>query len=181
MTPELQGKVKEYREKFIKDPGYVIEFGSLNVNGGVRHLFEDARDYVGIDMERGPGVDIVMNCHEAYRYFEYEADTIICMEMLEHDDQPWLTMKSIHSLLSKGGYLIISSPMNGFPEHRYPKDYFRYMKDAYTDWFFKDLEILDLSEVKSGENSCICGIAKKPYKIQYELKNIKRHDTGYCW
>ena len=34
------------------------EFGSLDINGTIRHLFEGC-EYVGIDIGEGPGVDLV--------------------------------------------------------------------------------------------------------------------------
>ena len=37
----------------------VLEIGSLDINGSVRPLFEDAEYYLGIDMQEGPGVDLV--------------------------------------------------------------------------------------------------------------------------
>lgn len=166
MTPAIQNKIEEYKKKFILKPGNVIELGSFNVNGGVRHIFNDADDYVGLDMSRGPGVDIVANIHEADKLFEYRADTILCLETLEHDNQPWLSVEAMRNLLIPGGFLVISTPLNGFPEHRYPKDYFRYLKDSYTDWFFDGYDILDICEVYHEGYGTICGIAKKPFKIR---------------
>ena len=40
-------------------PTRVIELGSLNVNGGLRHLFPPECDYIGVDLQPGPGVDVV--------------------------------------------------------------------------------------------------------------------------
>jgi hypothetical protein len=48
---------------------------------------------------------------------------------------------------NKGGFLIISTPTIGFPYHPYPKDYFRYTKDAYVDILFRRFEILEISGV----------------------------------
>lgn len=40
---------------------YVLELGSLNVNGTARPAFWNAEEYVGIDMREGPAVDYVMH------------------------------------------------------------------------------------------------------------------------
>jgi len=181
MTPAIQAKVKEYVDKYIATIGNVIEVGSHNVNGGVRHLFEKADDYVGIDMDRGPGVDIIMNSHVVDRKFGYKPNVIVCLEMLEHDNAPWLTVQAMRNLLAPEGYLIISTPMNGFPEHRYPKDYFRYMRDAYTDWFFDGFSILDLSNLNWEGYGTICGIAQKPSTIGYDTKIDTGCGDKYCW
>ena len=165
MTPTLQAKVKEYKDTYLDKAQYVVELGSFNVNGGVRHFFEDDKiDYCGVDMVRGPGVDIVSDIHECNKLFDYQPDVVICLETLEHDNKPWESIKAMRELLQPHGYLIISTPMNGFPDHKYPKDYFRYMTDAYTDLFFEGYEILDLCEIYYEGYGTICGIARKPLK-----------------
>lgn len=60
--------------------GRVIEAGSADVNGSVRHLFGDA-DYLGIDRRAGNGVDVVAD----FLTWEGEpADCLVCCEVLEH-------------------------------------------------------------------------------------------------
>lgn len=41
----------------------ILEIGSLDINGTVRDFFT-ACDYVGVDLEPGPGVDLVASGHE---------------------------------------------------------------------------------------------------------------------
>jgi len=59
----------------------VVEFGSRDVNGTIRPLL-GAAQYVGVDIEPGPNVDIVM---DAKRY-DGPADFVLCLETLEHCD-----------------------------------------------------------------------------------------------
>lgn len=163
MTPQIQQWVKEAKKDYIKSPGRVLEIGSLNINGTVREFFEDAKDYTGIDMQKGQGVDKVLEAHDILKVWPEETfDTILCLEMLEHDNAFWKTLENIYKILKKGGFLIVSTPTFGFPLHRFPKDYFRFGEDAYQEIIFKNFKILRLSEVRDIEGSPgICCIGRK--------------------
>ena len=163
MTPQIQQWVKKVRYDFIKSPGKVLEIGSLDINGSVREFFSDAIEYIGIDMMGGKGVDKVIQAHDILKMWGEEAfNTVLCLEMLEHDNAFWVTLENIRKVLKKGGFLIVTTPTFGFPLHRYPKDYFRFGEDAYKEIIFKGFKILGLSQVKDRENSPgICCIGKK--------------------
>lgn len=163
MTPQIQAWVKKAKKDFIKFSGKVLEIGSLDINGSVREYFDDAKEYIGIDSTAGLGVDKLLNAHNISKKWKPETfNTILCLEMLEHDDKPWVTIENIKRVLKKGGFLIISTPTFGFPLHRYPKDYFRFGEDAYQEIFFKDIKILRLSQIKDNLGSPgICCIGQK--------------------
>jgi hypothetical protein len=59
----------------------VVEFGSKDVNGNIHALLGQAQ-YVGIDIEEGPNVDLVMDCRD----YLGKADIVLCLEVLEHSD-----------------------------------------------------------------------------------------------
>lgn len=163
MTPQIQQWVKKAKKDFIKSPGKVLEIGSLNINGGVREFFPDAEEYIGIDMQKGQGVDKLMEAHNILKVWPKETfDTVLCLEMLEHDNAFWQTVDIMHGVLKKRSFLVVSTPTFGFPIHRYPKDYFRFGEDAYREIIFKNFKILRFSEVRDSENSPgICCIGKK--------------------
>lgn len=163
MTPQIQSWVMKAKKDFIKNPGRVLELGSLNINGSVKEFFSDAQEYIGIDIQNGEGVDKVLNAHNILVVFKKNSfDTIICCETLEHDINFWVTVSNIHKVLKQGGTLIITTPTFGFPLHRYPKDYYRFGEDAYKDLFFKGFKTLRFDFVKDIENSPgICCIGQK--------------------
>ncbi len=163
MTPQIQKWVKVNRNKFIKNPGSVLEIGSKDITGNVREYFSDAKSFIGTDMERGFNVDLIIDAHDLLKKFNKQFfDVVLCFEMLEHDREFWTTIKIMHSLVKKGGYLIISTPTFGFPLHRHPKDYFRYGEDAFREILFKDFKVLNLEEIKDDfGNPAICAIGKK--------------------
>jgi hypothetical protein len=160
MTPAIQEWVKRKIDNgTISRIASTLEVGSRDVNGGVRQLFTGPYD--GIDIEAGPGVDRVVSIHDlivpAGRYKQ-----AICLEMIEHDPYPWMAVEALRNALPSGGLLVLSAPTTGFPEHRYPKDYWRFMRDAFTDVFFARMDILALDEVKcpAGYPGLI-GVARK--------------------
>lgn len=105
----------------------VLEVGAYDENGTIRDLF-DKTEYIATDMREGPGVDRVVNAHHLDAYFgEDEFDVVVCCEMLEHDDKFWVTLWNISHVLKKGGAFLLTTRGNGFPEHAFPNDYFRFM------------------------------------------------------
>ena len=165
MTPEIQQWVNNMNKHFIlaSSKTKILEVGSKNINGTVRQYFKGS-DYIGIDMEPGENVDIVMNAHDLYDIYDAETfDVIICLEVLEHDIDFLLTCANMRRIVKTGGYLLISTPTFGFPLHRYPFDYWRFGEDAYRQVLFEGFEILHLTEVHDTVgNPGICCIGKKP-------------------
>jgi SAM-dependent methyltransferase len=106
-------RVKErYPDSFINKN--VLEVGSLDINGSVRQFFTRC-NYTGIDITKGPGVDIVSPVHQ---YHPSELfDTIISTEMLEHDIHMKKSLKQMVDLLKPGGLLLITAAGYGRPEH----------------------------------------------------------------
>ena len=66
MTPQLKYWVDQTRLGYlVPTPNLILEIGSYNVNGKVRDLFLGSVKYIGIDLQEGPDVDIVMDGHDA--------------------------------------------------------------------------------------------------------------------
>lgn len=108
----------------------VLEVGSANVNGGVRDLFA-GHSYIGIDHDTADGVDIIASSHDLTEIFERETfDLVLCLEMLEHDTNPWDTLTEICEVTKPGGTIILTARGNGFPEHNRP-DCWRFMRDGF--------------------------------------------------
>lgn len=92
----------------------VIELGSRNVNGGVRHLFNGAR-YTGVDIVAGPDVDVVA---DAARWTTTDlADLVICCEVLEHTPAAADIVASAGRATKPGGMVIITAAGPGRAPH----------------------------------------------------------------
>lgn len=125
-------------------PLHILEVGSYNVNGTVRHHFEQEH-YTGIDISEGPSVDRVMSSHRLKPVFGFDRfDLVLCLEMLEHDSQPWKTVEGIYKVLKPHGWVCATARGNGFGEHNNP-DRWRFMREGF-ECLFEDrgFEIMDL-------------------------------------
>lgn len=90
----------------------VLEVGSLNINGSVRNLFTG--DYVGIDLCEGRDVDMVADAHTLNGQFQ-DRQVILCLEMLEHDDAPWVSLAQMRHTVAADGFLVLTA--RGYGEH----------------------------------------------------------------
>jgi predicted SAM-dependent methyltransferase len=106
----------------------VVEFGSYNVNGTLRTIFEGC-NYIGIDLESGPGVDIVCPGDET-PLKRNSVDVVLSSSNFEHDECFWMTFIEMCRILKPGGYLYINAPSAG-PYHGYPGDCWRFYEDSW--------------------------------------------------
>jgi len=95
---------KQFPEYF--DGSFVLDVGSLDVNGTNRYLFSGGL-YVGIDVIPGPGVDIVSLCHD-FTVVDNLFDVIISTNALEHDMFWYKSIPHMVSQLRHGGLLLFS-------------------------------------------------------------------------
>lgn len=105
----------------------VLEVGSLDVNGNVRNLFEGP--YVGVDLRPGKGVDKVGHLGQ-FPGVGLDFQVGLCLEVLEHDLTPWLTISMLAARLRRGAHVIVTcrgyDPEGCFPWHAEPVDVWRY-------------------------------------------------------
>lgn len=91
----------------------VLEVGSLDINGSVRHFFSNCT-YIGVDIETGPGVDIVGMGQELEFDDEY-FDTVISTECFEHN--PFWEDTFRNMVRMSNGLVIVTAAGVGRPEH----------------------------------------------------------------
>lgn len=127
MTKELRKAIEIIVSQMIL-PKRVLEIGSraaINQEElcNLRSFFPKS-EYVGVDMQSGPGVDIVADATKL-PFESASFDLVLCLETLEHADEPWKIVSEIERVSMKNGGIILSSQQN-FPLHMHPSDYFRY-------------------------------------------------------
>lgn len=115
----------------IMDPVY--EFGSRQMPGqegyaDIRGFFLD-KIFIGADYIDGVGVDVVLDLQNIQLPSE-SVGTIICMEVLEHVEQPYDAIKEMYRVLKPGGLVVISSPMK-LRIHGSPYDYWRFTPEGF--------------------------------------------------
>lgn len=97
-----------------------------------RKLYNDA---LGLDMEEGPGVDMVHDLTaplpaEMLGTFTHAE----CTSVLEHCNKPWLLANNLEEALCSGGTLLFSVPF-AWRFHGYPSDYFRFTAEGVRELF----------------------------------------------
>ena len=93
----------------------VVEFGSRNINGSIRDCFPNVQKYVGIDLYKGDGVDII---GDASKYTpEYEIDTVVCVSVLEHTPNAKALIDNAFRILSPQGLFIVTTVSDPCPKH----------------------------------------------------------------
>lgn len=109
----------------------VLDVGSSDVNGSYRNLFA-ARDvdYIGADLNEGRGVDVLLSDPYKLPFEAASMDLVLCGQMLEHCEFPWLSIREMMRVLKPEGLLFLIAPSSG-PIHQYPVDCYRFYPDAY--------------------------------------------------
>lgn len=91
----------------------VLEVGSLNINGTVRDFF-DAREYVGVDLLEGPGVDRVC-AGQDLDDADGSWDVVVSAECFEHNSE-WVATFANMARMS-GKYVFFTCASTGRGEH----------------------------------------------------------------
>jgi SAM-dependent methyltransferase len=95
--------------------GKVIDIGSLDINGGPHALFS-AREYVGVDLDKGPNVDVVSK-GEDVALPSGHFDVSMSSECFEHNIGWQETLTNMRRMTRDGGLLIFSAATKGRAEH----------------------------------------------------------------
>lgn len=86
------------------------------------------RQFIGIDMRAGPGVDSVEDVENLPRDDD-SIGTVIALNVFEHVERFWQGFAEVERVLRPDGLLLVSCPFY-FHIHRYPRDYWRFTPDA---------------------------------------------------
>ena len=183
-------RMKWFIDTYLKDNrsnGKILDVGSYNVNGSYNELFDKTRySYEGLDMEEGPNVDLVpKSTYEWNEIGDDNYDVVISGQALEHIEFFWITVAEMVRVTKKGGLICIIAP-NGFDEHRYPVDCWRFFTDGMIALArFYGLETLHAhtNAAPSGDNSewysedCADSmiVALKPYEGKARVIDLKNY------
>jgi SAM-dependent methyltransferase len=107
----------------------ILEIGSMDVNGSLRsHAPKDAQ-WTGVDLETGPGVDVVVEAGKPLPFEDSTFDLVLATSVLEHDPKFWQTISEMARVAKPNGLIYLNAPSGGV-FHRYPLDHFRFYPDA---------------------------------------------------
>ena len=109
--------------------GSILEIGSQSVNGSLRENALSSTKYVGLDIEEGEGVDVVVEPGKPLPFEDASFDFVVASSVFEHDPCFWMTFLEMCRVTKNGGYIYINAPSNGVV-HRYPQDNWRFYPDS---------------------------------------------------
>ncbi len=132
MNRFLSGVARALAESFdLPEP--ILEIGAYQVPGqeeyaNLRGLFP-GKNYLGVDMRPGPGVDCVANV-EALPQADGSIGTVIALSTFEHVPHFWRGFEEVHRVLRPDGAFLVCCPFY-FHIHNYPGDYWRFTPQAF--------------------------------------------------
>lgn len=114
----------------LQEPIY--EFGSYQVPGhkgfaDLRSFFPNKK-YVGADIRKGEGVDVIMDLNRTYLDAE-SVGTVLCLDTFEHVEFLREAVEEVHRILKPQGFFIVSSVMH-CPIHD-NHDYWRFTPEGF--------------------------------------------------
>jgi hypothetical protein len=107
----------------------ILDLGAYDVNGSLRDHARPGMDYIGADIEAGPGVDVVVKPGKRLPFDDESFDLVVASSVFEHDSAFWDTFAELVRVVRKGGHIYINVPSNG-GFHRYPEDHWRFYPDS---------------------------------------------------
>jgi SAM-dependent methyltransferase len=124
-----------------------VEVGSWSESGGYRALTElcgGFSEYIGVDVLKGPGVDIVCDATElAERFPDRSFDVVIATELLEHVFDWRRVVSNLKQVCRLGGTIIVTTRSRGYGYHAVPYDFWRFdVSDC--ERIFSDCHLLDI-------------------------------------
>ena len=166
-APVMKG-IQELMDKHVpkgtgKDSDIAIDVGSYNVNGSLEPMVRSHwHKYIGIDIRKGPGVDLVMN--DPYTLpIDYQVPLVVSCSCLEHCINPWRLMQDVYRIMAPGALVILCAPFN-WQFHPHPNDYYRYTYEGLAALCTEvGLEVIEayMNEKKSnGKQDSFC-VARK--------------------
>ncbi|MDC0974962.1 methyltransferase domain-containing protein, partial [Candidatus Pelagibacter sp.] len=93
----------------------VLDVGSYDVGGSIRDFFKK-NNYIGVDLIKGPNVDIVLSGTELYK-LKKNFDIVISCECFEHAKDWREIFLSMHNVCEDDGYVIFTCASRGRIEH----------------------------------------------------------------
>lgn len=105
----------------------------------------------GIDMQSGHGVDEVVDIHHMPAEWSDKFSGILCSEVLEHVQRPWVALPELYRVTAPGGWIIVTT-LTAFPIHGFPDDFYRYTESGLRvlleDAGFANIETASAGEIQ---------------------------------
>ncbi len=150
--------VRAFRDRFR---GPYLEIGTrYGLTQKMRDLFPNS-EYIGIDMEDGPGVDVVLDLTRDFSYIDKTLEkkrfnTVFCLSVLEHCENPFSMAENITRLLNRRGVVYVSAPYS-WKFQGFPSDYWRFTPEGIKVLFRE----MDFDSETANMSTCDVGDIRK--------------------
>jgi hypothetical protein len=121
--------IEQHADKLGED---VLEVGSRqHIPGAWWVVNRDlARgQWTGMDMQPGPGVDVIGDVHSMPEAWAGRFSGLLCSEVLEHVARPWIALPRLRAVVRPGGWAVFTT-MTCFPVHGFPDDFYRFTESG---------------------------------------------------
>ncbi len=117
----------------------ILELGSYDVNGSIRTIFDNTSKYVGLDLIKGPGVDIVYDGKNIP--INQEFDLCISCECFEHNPNYFENFIKMIELAKQDGLVVFTCASIGRREHGTTDSNFGKSPGSMKKWnYYKNLK-----------------------------------------
>jgi predicted SAM-dependent methyltransferase len=164
-----------------KDAGIVVDIGSQNVNGTLKTIVPKKFNYIGVDYQRGPNVDLVLENPYKLPFENQSIDIVISSSCLEHSEFFWITFVEMVRITKPDGLIYINVPSEG-DYHAHPVDCWRFRQDAayalsnYVNQFhgFNTSVLLAYLDIQGPWHDMVAIYCKeKEFDIKYHTRETK--------
>lgn len=130
---------------------------NIGAGGEVSDILNEERvTFTSADIDPAMTPDLVMDIMDMAPISDDSVDVIICMEVLEHVQNPFMAIGEMKRVLKEGGLVIGSTPFM-LGHHLHPHDYFRFtlfgLKHLFTD--FEEVTLVPRNSYMQAVNTLI--------------------------
>jgi hypothetical protein len=142
--------------------GDVLEIGSRARSGLTRRQFiAQHLRYTGLDVKKGPNVDVVGDAHALSNLFPARKFVaVFSLAVFEHLAMPWKVVVEMNRVLAVGGLVFVNSQQT-WPVHEEPCDYWRFTTYAWS-CLFNAATGFEIVEMAHGEPARVHPIWDSP-------------------
>lgn len=107
----------------------VVDIGSQDVNGSLRQVCPKHFKYIGVDFQKGKGVDVILTDPYSLPFEDSSVDMVVSSSCFEHSEMFWLSFLEVMRILKPHGLFYLNAPSDG-SVHSYPVDCWRFYPDS---------------------------------------------------
>ena len=129
----------------------VLEVGSRQHGGAwwVNNRDLEQGRWTGLDMQDGPGVDVVADVLAMPDEWAGRFSAVLCSEVLEHLRYPLASLQAMRIVIEPGGWIIVTT-LTAFPIHGFPDDYWRFTESGLS-LMLRDAGFVEIETATAGE------------------------------